>query len=84
MEQSITLLCDIDPMLDDVKILARCVSIWKSHPAGKPHEVWSLDMVLQDEQVTLYIHFQILYICYEYNPLQKHLNLLYGLHLNDI
>ncbi|PWA87999.1 replication protein A 70 kDa DNA-binding subunit D [Artemisia annua] len=50
MEQNTTLLCDIDPMLDDIKIVARCISIWKSHPAGKPNEVWSLDMVLQDEQ----------------------------------
>ncbi|PWA76328.1 hypothetical protein CTI12_AA235610 [Artemisia annua] len=50
MEQNTTLLYDIDPMLDDIKIVARCISIWKSHPAGKPNEVWSLDMVLQDEQ----------------------------------
>lgn len=55
MEQNITLLCDIDPMLDDVKILVRCISLWKSHPAGKPQEVWSLDMVFQDEQVR-FIH----------------------------
>ncbi|PWA63012.1 Quinonprotein alcohol dehydrogenase-like-superfamily [Artemisia annua] len=48
MEQNITALCDIDPMLDDIKILARCISIWKSHPKGKPNEVWSLDMILQD------------------------------------
>ena len=70
MEQSITLLCDIDPMLDDVKILARCISIWKSHPAGKPHEVWSLDMVLQDEHVSLYTDFKIHNIFYEYNPMR--------------
>ena len=57
MEQNNTLLCDIDPMLDDVKILAHCISIWKSHPAGKPREVWSLDMVLQDEHVSLYTYF---------------------------
>ncbi|GKC93125.1 hypothetical protein Tco_1158567 [Tanacetum coccineum] len=35
MEQQMTLLCDIDPMMDDVKVLARCISIWKSHAAGK-------------------------------------------------
>ncbi|PWA71237.1 hypothetical protein CTI12_AA282490 [Artemisia annua] len=44
MDQNITPLCDIDPMLDDVKKLTRCISIWKSHPAGKPTEVWSLDI----------------------------------------
>ncbi|GKD71268.1 hypothetical protein Tco_1325358, partial [Tanacetum coccineum] len=51
MELNMTQLCDMDPILDDIKILARCISIWKSHPAGKPNEVWSLDTVLQDPQV---------------------------------
>ena len=53
MEQNITALCDIDPMLDDIKILARCISVWKSHPKGKPNEIWSLDMILQDPHVIL-------------------------------
>ncbi|GJZ03581.1 replication protein A 70 kDa DNA-binding subunit B [Tanacetum coccineum] len=43
-----TQLCDLDPMLDDIKILARCISIWKSHPGEKTNEVWSLNIVLQD------------------------------------
>ena len=62
MEQNITQLCDIDPMLDDVKVLVRCISIWKSHPAGKPNEVWSLDMVFQDAQVLLYIYCVLCFI----------------------
>ncbi|GKB36316.1 replication protein A 70 kDa DNA-binding subunit B, partial [Tanacetum coccineum] len=37
-------------MLDDLKILARCISIWKAHPAGNPYDVWSFDIVLQDPQ----------------------------------
>nr|GEZ96282.1 replication protein A 70 kDa DNA-binding subunit B [Tanacetum cinerariifolium] len=37
-------------MNDDNNILARCISIWKSHPLEKPNEVWSLDAVLQDQQ----------------------------------
>nr|GEW64573.1 replication protein A 70 kDa DNA-binding subunit B [Tanacetum cinerariifolium] len=45
-----TQLCDIGPMLDDLKVLARCISIWKPHPANKPNEVWSLEMVFQDAQ----------------------------------
>lgn len=70
MEQNTTLLCDIDPMLDDIKIVARCISIWKSHPAGKPNEVWSLDMVLQDEQVSFYTYFQIhKFILIQYNAI---------------
>ncbi|GJT73270.1 replication protein A 70 kDa DNA-binding subunit B [Tanacetum coccineum] len=34
MELNMTQLCDIDPMLDDLKVLARCISLWKYHPAG--------------------------------------------------
>ncbi|GKC07295.1 hypothetical protein Tco_0998905, partial [Tanacetum coccineum] len=41
MDMNITQLCNLDPMLDDIKILARCISIWKSHPLGKPNEVGS-------------------------------------------
>ncbi|GKC06136.1 hypothetical protein Tco_0997746 [Tanacetum coccineum] len=48
MELNMTQLCDIDPMLDDLKVLARCISLWKSHPVARPNEVWALDMVLQD------------------------------------
>ncbi|GKE03593.1 replication protein A 70 kDa DNA-binding subunit B [Tanacetum coccineum] len=50
MEMNLNQLCDLDSMIDDSKILARCISIWKSHPLGKPNEVWSLDAVLQDQQ----------------------------------
>ncbi|PWA51644.1 HXXXD-type acyl-transferase family protein [Artemisia annua] len=50
MEPNYTPLSDIDPMLDYVKVLARCISRWKYHPAGRPNEIWSLDMVLQDPQ----------------------------------
>ncbi|GJU81662.1 replication protein A 70 kDa DNA-binding subunit B [Tanacetum coccineum] len=49
MEINITQLCDLDPMLDDAKILARVIGIWKSHPKQRPNEVWSLDAVLQDQ-----------------------------------
>ncbi|GJV86888.1 hypothetical protein Tco_1530826 [Tanacetum coccineum] len=53
MEQNLTQLCNIDPMLDDLKVLARCISIWKAHPAGNPTDIWSLDIVLQDPHHTL-------------------------------
>ncbi|GJZ45916.1 hypothetical protein Tco_0593512 [Tanacetum coccineum] len=49
MNINMTQLCDLDPMLDDAKILARVISIWKSHPKQRPNEVWSLDAVLQDQ-----------------------------------
>ena len=51
MAESFTPLCDVDPMSDKVKVKARCVSIWRSHAPGKPTPVWSLDCVIQDEQV---------------------------------
>nr|GFB22418.1 replication protein A 70 kDa DNA-binding subunit B [Tanacetum cinerariifolium] len=47
---NLTQLCEIDPMIDDLKVLARCISLWKSHPAGRPNEVYALDMVFQDAQ----------------------------------
>ncbi|GJW07532.1 gypsy/ty3 retroelement polyprotein [Tanacetum coccineum] len=50
---NMTPLCDIGPMIDDLKVLVRCISPWKSHPAGRPNEVWALDMVFQDAQVRL-------------------------------
>nr|GFA59664.1 replication protein A 70 kDa DNA-binding subunit B [Tanacetum cinerariifolium] len=51
MGHTLTQLCDTDPMLDDIKLVARCISIWKSNLAGNPKDVWSLDGVLQDVQV---------------------------------
>nr|GEW72797.1 replication protein A 70 kDa DNA-binding subunit B [Tanacetum cinerariifolium] len=50
MKMNLTQLCHLDQMNDDNNILARCISIWKSHPLGKPNEVWSSDAVLQDQQ----------------------------------
>ncbi|PWA75791.1 replication protein A 70 kDa DNA-binding subunit B [Artemisia annua] len=49
-DQAITALCDVDPMLDDVKILVRVVRIWKAHPITRPNEVWSLEVLFQDQQ----------------------------------
>ncbi|GKD44493.1 replication protein A 70 kDa DNA-binding subunit B [Tanacetum coccineum] len=49
MEINMTQFFDVDLMLDDTKILARVISIWKSHPIGKHNKVWSLDAVLQDQ-----------------------------------
>ncbi|GKA93596.1 replication protein A 70 kDa DNA-binding subunit B [Tanacetum coccineum] len=49
MNQDITPLSDIDPMMDEVKVLVRCISKWFNHPQGKPNIKWSLEMVLQDQ-----------------------------------
>nr|GEU32240.1 replication protein A 70 kDa DNA-binding subunit B [Tanacetum cinerariifolium] len=40
-------------MIDDLKVLARCISLWKSHPIGRPNEVYALDMVFQDAHDTV-------------------------------
>ncbi|PWA44636.1 replication protein A 70 kDa DNA-binding subunit B [Artemisia annua] len=49
-DQAITALCDIDPMLDDAKILVRVVRVWKAHTITRPNEVWSLEVLFQDQQ----------------------------------
>ena len=51
-EQAITALCDVDPMLDDAKILVRVVRVWKAHPITRPNDVWSLEVLFHDEQVS--------------------------------
>ena len=50
-----TSLDQIDPMLDNIKIKARCISVWHSHPAGKPNQAYSFDIVIQDIKVALLI-----------------------------
>ncbi|GKE58339.1 replication protein A 70 kDa DNA-binding subunit B, partial [Tanacetum coccineum] len=50
MSQEITPVSDIDPMMDEVKVLVRCISIWYNHSPSKPEMKWGLEMVLQDEQ----------------------------------
>lgn len=50
-----TSLCNVDPMLEDIKIQVRCISIWRSHAPNMSHSPWSLDFVVQDEQVLLLV-----------------------------
>ncbi|PWA56462.1 replication protein A 70 kDa DNA-binding subunit B [Artemisia annua] len=45
-----TSLCNVDPMLEDIKIQVRCISIWRSHAPNMSHSPWSLDFLVQDEQ----------------------------------
>ncbi|GJY42247.1 replication protein A 70 kDa DNA-binding subunit B, partial [Tanacetum coccineum] len=49
-EGTFTTLNKIDPMLDDIKIQGRCISLWHSHPTGKPKDAYSLDFVFQDQK----------------------------------
>ncbi|GKB65477.1 replication protein A 70 kDa DNA-binding subunit B [Tanacetum coccineum] len=44
IRQEITPVSDIDPMMDEFKVLVRCISIWYNHPPGKPEMKWGLEM----------------------------------------
>nr|GFB57843.1 replication protein A 70 kDa DNA-binding subunit B [Tanacetum cinerariifolium] len=39
---------DVDPMLDNITVQGRCISLWHSHRLNEAHNPYSLDMVLQD------------------------------------
>lgn len=50
-DKKITPIKDVDPMLDDISVQARCISIWHSHRLNASHDPYSLDLVLQDSKV---------------------------------
>ncbi|PWA84264.1 nucleic acid-binding, OB-fold protein [Artemisia annua] len=50
MDQQIPMISQIDPMLDDVKIVVRVISIWKTHPFGKPNQTWGVEVILHDQE----------------------------------
>jgi hypothetical protein len=56
MSQVYIELCDVDPMLDDITIVASCISIWHSHAKGRPNDPWSLDAVFMDPQEIIYTY----------------------------
>nr|GFB41992.1 hypothetical protein [Tanacetum cinerariifolium] len=47
---NITMIKDADPMLDNITVQGRCISLWHSHRLNEAHNPYSLDMVLQDSQ----------------------------------
>ncbi|GKC18886.1 hypothetical protein Tco_1021036 [Tanacetum coccineum] len=50
-DRKIPPISDVDSMLDDISVQARCISIWHSHRINAAHNPYSLDMVLQDAYV---------------------------------
>ncbi|GJQ90766.1 retrovirus-related pol polyprotein from transposon TNT 1-94 [Tanacetum coccineum] len=48
---NITMIKDVDPMLDNITVQGRCISLWHSHRLNEAHNPYSLDMVLQDSQM---------------------------------
>ncbi|GKC22840.1 replication protein A 70 kDa DNA-binding subunit B [Tanacetum coccineum] len=64
---NITMIKDIDPMLDNITIHGRCISLWHSHRMNQAHNPYSLDMVLQDSQnsrIQVYIKKEWMF-CFE-------------------
>ncbi|GKC42360.1 replication protein A 70 kDa DNA-binding subunit B [Tanacetum coccineum] len=47
---NITMIKDVDPMLENITVHGRCISLWHSHRLNEAHNPYSLDMVLQDSQ----------------------------------
>ncbi|GJX25671.1 reverse transcriptase domain-containing protein, partial [Tanacetum coccineum] len=50
--RNITMIKDVDPILDNITVHGRCISLWHSHRMNQAHNPYSLDMVLQDSQNT--------------------------------
>ncbi|GJV77293.1 replication protein A 70 kDa DNA-binding subunit B [Tanacetum coccineum] len=47
---NITMIKDVDPMLDNITVHGRCISLWHSHGMNQAHNPYNLDMVLHDSQ----------------------------------
>ncbi|GJS30543.1 replication protein A 70 kDa DNA-binding subunit B [Tanacetum coccineum] len=48
--KKITPINDVDPMLDDISVQGRCISIWHLHNMNATRDPYSIDLVLQDAQ----------------------------------
>ncbi|GKD61891.1 replication protein A 70 kDa DNA-binding subunit B [Tanacetum coccineum] len=57
----ITPISEVDPMLDDISIQGRCISIWHSHKMNAAPDRYSLDLVLQDAQVYIKKEFMFMF-----------------------
>ncbi|GJT93150.1 replication protein A 70 kDa DNA-binding subunit B [Tanacetum coccineum] len=49
-ERIITPIKDINPMIANMAIRGRCISVWHSHKLNEIHDPYSLDCVFQDEE----------------------------------
>ncbi|GKD77313.1 replication protein A 70 kDa DNA-binding subunit B, partial [Tanacetum coccineum] len=48
--KKITPINEADPMLDNIAVQGRCISIWHSYRLNAAHDPYNLDLVLQDAQ----------------------------------
>ncbi|GKE75754.1 replication protein A 70 kDa DNA-binding subunit B, partial [Tanacetum coccineum] len=49
-ERKITPIKNINPMIANLAIKGRCISVWHSHKLNEKHDPYSLDFVFQDEE----------------------------------
>ena len=59
-ELRMTHIKDVNPMINNMAIKGRCISIWHSHKLNEEHDPYSLDCVFQDVEVSICIFFCIL------------------------
>ncbi|GJT67555.1 replication protein A 70 kDa DNA-binding subunit B, partial [Tanacetum coccineum] len=50
MPNNVTMIKDIEPMLDNITVQGRVISLWHGHRVNKAHNPYSLDFVFQDLQ----------------------------------
>nr|GEY84961.1 hypothetical protein [Tanacetum cinerariifolium] len=50
IDAKLTLIIDVDPMLDNIAVKRRCISLWHAHKHHEEQHPYSLEFVLQDEQ----------------------------------
>ncbi|GKD83431.1 replication protein A 70 kDa DNA-binding subunit B, partial [Tanacetum coccineum] len=56
---NITIIKDVDPMLENIIVHGRCISLWHSHRLNEAHNPYSQDMMLQDSQCYYISNFAI-------------------------
>ena len=54
-ELKVTPIKDVNPMINNMAIKGRCISIWHSHKLNEEHDPYSLDCVFQDVEVYIFI-----------------------------
>ena len=62
VNQVFTPLCDIDHMLEDIKIQVRCISIWFSEEPNRSHCPLTLAFVVQDDGMWFFLLIMLYFI----------------------
>ncbi|GJR69991.1 replication protein A 70 kDa DNA-binding subunit B [Tanacetum coccineum] len=62
--KKITPISEVDPMLDNIAVQGKCISIWHSHRLNAAHDPYRLDLVLQDahnNRIQVYIKKEFMF-----------------------